>query len=556
MEKLNYTSNKNNENVDRDRNVAISNDEPLAKTGIPHLAYAPKEIIENMSRFLEGYMLIILSHLNNQFYEMIRNMNLYKRTDSYDMLRLAIITNNTYIIGSVDGKTPGLVNLASLPNPIEFYNHIVPSQKYMGATFVINCATRMGLTKEEQINSWAEYGGVGFLKYAFLDNQTKYFNIRTDMLSKSNMRSEKMDIVKWQLSWYGDLRILDHFDIFPFQHVPRFVAKQGDIYMASWLLALSFKEKEKMFEPGWETIMCNEAAMARNYDLLEFLIKKNIGKPHSNVSICSKIARNGDLFQLKSFSEMNLPWADNIVTHAVKSGNQDLVKYLVDNGATYNEETCAAAAEYGYLQILIKLREIGCKWDDRTIIAALTSGYTDIAIEALQNGCPASGRIASVIASKGDIGLLKHFVEDEGCPMNEYQTFDHAITSSSIKLVEYCYKNGCPYYDDVSETSAQLENLEIFQYVVKNKIGKLDMYELYSRCLSNRNPEFFNWYITTLSKENIKTIGDYYEAERIAEEADGYTHDFDRYEEDDIYLELYSNHLISNEFDDSDLDYY
>ena len=192
--------------------------------------------------------------------------------------------------------------------------------------------------------------------------------------------------------------------------------------MAHWVLERSFSEKEKMFELGWETIMCNEAATAKIYVLLKFLIEQYVGDPHSNVSICSKIARNGDLLELKSFSEMILLWADNIVTHAVKSGNKDLVEYLVDNGATCNEETCEAAAKYGYLETLIKLREIGCKWDYRTVTAALTSGYTNIAIEALQNGCPTSGRIASVVASKGDLDLLKRFVEEDGIYPELYGT--------------------------------------------------------------------------------------------------------------------------------------
>ena len=76
--------------------------------------------------------------------------------------------------------------------------------------------------------------------------------------------------------------------------------------------------------------------------------------------------------------------------------------------------------------------------------------------------------------------------------------------------------------------------------------------------MANRNPDFFNWYITTLSKAKIKTIENYYESERIGENADAtvyYTHKYEEYEEDDIYPELDGSKDYYEDFDDYESDY-
>ena len=58
------------------------------------------------------------------------------------------------------------------------------------------------------------------------------------------------------------------------------------------------------------------------------------------------------------------------------------------NGCPWDEETCADAAEGGYLEMLQWLRSNGCPWDERTSYLAAEFGRLNVLQWALSNGCP------------------------------------------------------------------------------------------------------------------------------------------------------------------------
>ena len=61
-----------------------------------------------------------------------------------------------------------------------------------------------------------------------------------------------------------------------------------------------------------------------------------------------------------------------------------MLKYLHENGCPWDEETCAAAADNGHLDVLKYLHENGCPWDGRTWQNAAESTREWLK----DNGCP------------------------------------------------------------------------------------------------------------------------------------------------------------------------
>ncbi len=54
-----------------------------------------------------------------------------------------------------------------------------------------------------------------------------------------------------------------------------------------------------------------------------------------------------------------------------------MLKWARANGCPWNQETCALAAKYGYLEVLKWARENGCPWDEHTRQLARSKGYVE-----------------------------------------------------------------------------------------------------------------------------------------------------------------------------------
>ena len=76
---------------------------------------------------------------------------------------------------------------------------------------------------------------------------------------------------------------------------------------------------------------------------------------------------------------------------AAACGHTDVLKWLRERDAPWDEQTCSEAAQGGHLATLIWCRESGCPWDVEAACAAAGAGHLEVLKWCESKGCPWDG---------------------------------------------------------------------------------------------------------------------------------------------------------------------
>ena len=85
-----------------------------------------------------------------------------------------------------------------------------------------------------------------------------------------------------------------------------------------------------------------------------------------------------------------LAWnEEDLMTHAARSGNLELVRWLYgEGGCEMGEMVMEEAAGSGNLELTRWLRTEGCPWNWWTCFEAVDNGHVEVLRWARENGCP------------------------------------------------------------------------------------------------------------------------------------------------------------------------
>jgi hypothetical protein len=98
-----------------------------------------------------------------------------------------------------------------------------------------------------------------------------------------------------------------------------------------------------------------------------------------NNEICSIASELGQLNVLKWACDYGYYSDESISIDAIRGKHLHIVKWLVSNSMALHPDLCTEAIEeYGDLELLKYLHENGCDWDEETCIAAASYGYLSI----------------------------------------------------------------------------------------------------------------------------------------------------------------------------------
>ena len=120
---------------------------------------------------------------------------------------------------------------------------------------------------------------------------------------------------------------------------------------------------------------------------------------------------------LKYLHENRCVWDENTCAAAAEGGYLECLKYLHENGCVWDEWACAAAAEGGYLECL-KYFANGCVWDEWACAAAAEGGYLECLKYLHENGCPWDKRACASAAGGGHLECMK-YLRENGCPKTD-----------------------------------------------------------------------------------------------------------------------------------------
>lgn len=235
-----------------------------------------------------------------------------------------------------------------------------------------------------------------------------------------------LDIVVNTCIRYGSLKILKYVHkkkgyVFSASHIDN-AAFYGHLELLEWIISISD------IKPS-TPIMIN-AVQGWNWHVLKWL--HQIGCPWSD-TICSEIARIGNLEILKWVRDNGCPWTSTTTLTAAKYNQLEILKWAYDNGCPISHECWDMALNGTHIPILQWMRETipqYTKWDESCCSRAAQQSNLDLLIW-LRSG-------------------------DNPCPWDE-QVYSMAINSCyvSIKIIEYAYQNGCPGFEKMCSWAKQ-----------------------------------------------------------------------------------------------------
>ncbi len=145
---------------------------------------------------------------------------------------------------------------------------------------------------------------------------------------------------------------------------------------------------------------------------------------------------------LKYLHENRCVWDENTCAAAAEGGYLECLKYLHENGCVWDEWACAAAAEGGYLECLKYLHENGCVWDEWACAAAAEGGYLECLKYLHENGCVWDENACDAAAYGGHLECLK-YLHENGCPWDK-RACASAAGGGHLECMKYLRENGCP----------------------------------------------------------------------------------------------------------------
>ncbi len=99
-------------------------------------------------------------------------------------------------------------------------------------------------------------------------------------------------------------------------------------------------------------------------------------------------AENGHLEILRWIKSQDCPWSEMVCARAALGGQLDTLKWLRSQDCPWNEWTCTFAAANGHLEVLQWARSQNCDWDSYTCMYAVQGGHLAVLQWACDNGCP------------------------------------------------------------------------------------------------------------------------------------------------------------------------
>jgi hypothetical protein len=158
---------------------------------------------------------------------------------------------------------------------------------------------------------------------------------------------------------------------------------------------------------------------------------------------------------------------------AARTGRLDVLQWLRQNGAYWDEETCGLAAEFGHLELLKWAHSQGACFPLSITTMAARGGHLETLRWLLQHARAWPERsLCPEAASRGDLAMLK-LVRQYGA-MDE-EVCDRAALGGHLQLLQWARQNGAPWDIGCTRAAVAGGHMHVLQWAVDNgaPIGKI-----------------------------------------------------------------------------------
>eukprot|EP00953_Heterococcus_sp_UTEX-ZZ885_P014617 8275-Heterococcus_DN1.PRE.4 len=214
-----------------------------------------------------------------------------------------------------------------------------------------------------------------------------------------------------------------------------------------------------------------------------------------SAAVARGVAESGCLYKLKWFGAMvqyRLP--NDICDSAAKSGNIDMLRWLLQGGYGLCASTAYQAALAGHKHVLKFLNSEACTFDKWSFTAAAYRGDLDMLRWLQQQGCPRDALAVSITAvSSGNVPLMMwlkeqhvelypmlmlhaaehghlnmcRYLVDQGGQLTK-KACKHAARGGHTETLRWLLAQGCPYkVSSISRGAASSGSIGVLTYVLE-----------------------------------------------------------------------------------------
>ncbi len=233
---------------------------------------------------------------------------------------------------------------------------------------------------------------------------------------------------------------------------------------------------------------CSHAIISGNIDMLKFVRLHGCKWDHETFEFAVEC---NDIDIVKFLEEYNCEMGDYSTSWATFNGNIIMLEWLIDNGCEFDEETCSSAVTNGHFEILKILREKhNCYWNFMTTLTAAECGYLEILQWSINNGCDLHVSNAYFQAARNNhIHIIKW--------MHEFgYTWDSdacrgAAQGGHLELLMYLKEHGCEWDSNTIKWASHSGHIQIVKWARENGCDWNN--EALQQAIANNQLEMVKW---------------------------------------------------------------
>lgn len=261
----------------------------------------------------------------------------------------------------------------------------------------------------------------------------------------------------------------------------------------------------------WDERTTTAAVLHKHCDCLQYALDFNCAKVANLMDIAAK---EGTVDVMKCIRSCCVLWTKSTMLAAIKGGNLENVRFLVESGCAMPVDPCFLATACGHLNILIYLHVCGHPLSPLcTFIAA--DGHLPCLVYLHTQGCAWDARCCCQAALGDHLDCLT-YLHENGCVWDQTTT-TAAIARKSWKCLQYAVQHGCSVmwlYILVGNVGVLLCRAIFAYYRERTSEKWLEVYDLdlsmilmsFATVLETLNDKFGRYYTHYISIDTAKKI--------------------------------------------------
>ncbi len=214
---------------------------------------------------------------------------------------------------------------------------------------------------------------------------------------------------------------------------------------------------------------------------------------------------------------------DNSCSHAIISGNIDMLIFVRSHECKWNKETFELAAKCNHLHMLKSLKNLGCEISEYASIRAAENGNIEMMEWIIENNCGIHGKSSQAASCFGHLDMLKllrknncywdnytcsvaarnghleclQWLIENGCELDVSYAYSRAACCNQLHIIKWMRSKGYMWDSKICVAATSSNHFELLKWLVKEgcELNKHVYNVALCKVVENNNPEILQWLI-------------------------------------------------------------